>query len=1004
MAVMETIRLAIAMSAGAVCIIGLLYLLMHWRLVAAGIPTKPTHLFFSGICFSAVAYNTVSIGLYGATTLPAAYQWQRAQVLALSATLLLTMFFVSSLVTWRSRIVERFFSLYFPVLAALLFILPPGPLTWPLEPAPKVVRLGSSFVAVYPEVANGVIPLVNFLVELLLGAYIFTLVIRFSRKGNRHAAGPMLAGLSCCAVAALNDLAVTTGRYPFFYLIEFSLLPVVVGMTAALINRHTRTIGLTAEKEHALAAREYAIDHSISAFAMADLGGRLIYANQAFLTLWGFSSMGEAMGSTSAWAWADEGTEARILKELMDAGLWSGDLMGRRKDGALIAVQVNVNTVAGEDGKPFCMVAWFQDVSRRKHEEEELRRMALLLDMTPNSITVHEVDGSRFLYANQRTAEMHGWTREEFLALDLARVDTPMGYAKLAEIRRVIADRGEITFEGEHQRKDGSSFPVEVHARVTELGGRQVILSIATDITRRKAAETALRESELRLRHLADNLPHAMVYQITAPPGGGRRFTYVSRGVERLNEVTAEEVLADANVIYRQFLPDSLKEVRELEEEALRNESPLRVEVECLLPSGRRRWFEFASTSRRLADGMLVWDGVEVDITERKLAEAALRESEEQFRQLAENINRVFWILTPDWSKVIYISPAFESVWGRTTEELYRDPGIWYEPIILEDRPALDAEIARKVAGDFSDPNFSEYRIMRPDGSVAWIQARVFPVRDGEGRIVRVAGLAADVTGDVEARRNLQRAKEMIEQQYDELRQLDTIKDGLLRDVTHELQTPVAKQAMYLELLRRAVRDDDRGRFDPIMKVLESSVRRQQEVIRNMLDLSRLEAGGRRFDIGPVDLAGLVGRVAEEYRAFMEQVSVGLELDLDDAPSALGDGEMLVHVVSNLLNNAIKFRKPGRPGMVRIATRTVGDAALLRIADDGIGIDTGALPRVFDRFFQATASSEGSGVGLAICKVLVEGMGGSISLDSPGPGKGCVAEIRLPTVRRSRSS
>ncbi len=737
MADMETIRLAVAMTAGAVFIIGILYLLMHWRLVAVGIPTRPTHLIFCGLCFGAVAYDLASIGLYGSGSHLESFRWQRAQTIALSVTLLMAMYFVSSLVTWRRRLFERLFSTYYLAQTILLLALPPGLLTWGPEPEPKIARLAGSLVVVYPELVNGLIPAVNFLVGILLGVYIFSLVIRFGREGNRHATGPILAGLCCCAVAALNDLAVSNGWYGFFYLIEFSLLPVAVGMTAGLINRHTRTIGSLAENQ-------------------------------------------------------------------------------------------------------------------------------LMLDLAPSSITVHELDGTKFLYANQRTADMHGYTREEFLELGLSQVDSPASFARVSSAQREILERGEISFEAEHRRKDGSTFPVEVYARITNWGNRRVVLSIATDVT------------------------------------------------------------------------------------------------------------------------------------ERRNAEAAFRESEEQFRQLAENINAVFWIVTPDWRRVIYISPGFERVWGRPTADLYRNPSLWREAVHEEDGPALDVETARKMTGDFSTPDFPEYRVVRPDGSTAWILAKAFPVRDEEGVIVRIAGLAEDITEAREARQHLLAAKATIERQYEELRQLDTIKDGLLRDVTHELQTPVAKQAMYLELLRRATRDDNRERLEPIMKVLEGSVRRQQEVIRNLLDLSRLEAGGRRFDIIPVKVAGVVRQVAEDYRAFLEPATVELELRLDDRLSALADADMLVHVLSNLLNNAIKFRKPGRPGTVRIDTGRDVDDVVIRVADDGIGLDAATLTQVFDRFFQATASTEGSGVGLAICKVLVEGMGGSISLDSAGPGQGCVAEVRLP--------
>jgi PAS domain S-box-containing protein len=146
----------------------------------------------------------------------------------------------------------------------------------------------------------------------------------------------------------------------------------------------------------------------------------------------------------------------------------------------------------------------------------------------------------------------------------------------------------------------------------------------ALEAERRTVLAAALRESELRLHNLADNLSNALVYQATVDPDGSRRFTYLSRGVERLNELSAEEVMADASLIYRQFLPESAQLVRDREEEALKNLTTLHVEVRSLLPSGRLRWFEFTSTPRRLPDGLLVWDGVEVDITERKQVEEEL--------------------------------------------------------------------------------------------------------------------------------------------------------------------------------------------------------------------------------------------------------------------------------------------------------------------------------------------------------------------------------------------
>ncbi len=178
-----------------------------------------------------------------------------------------------------------------------------------------------------------------------------------------------------------------------------------------------------------------------------------------------------------------------------------------------------------------------------------------------------------------------------------------------------------------------------------------------------RQSEERLRESEHMLGHLIDNLPHAVVYQIMAEPDGGRRFTFISRAVERLNEVTVESVLADAGVIYRQFLPAYTDLVRQHEEQALKSLTPLKVEVQSRLPSGRLRWFEYTSTPRYQTDGLLVWDGVEIDITERKLAEEKLAKAFLAFPELIS-------IASMEDGKFIEVNESFLKRTGFSKEEV----------------------------------------------------------------------------------------------------------------------------------------------------------------------------------------------------------------------------------------------------------------------------------------------------------------------------------------------
>ena len=132
----------------------------------------------------------------------------------------------------------------------------------------------------------------------------------------------------------------------------------------------------------------------------------------------------------------------------------------------------------------------------------------------------------------------------------------------------------------------------------------------------------------------------------------------------------------------------------------------------------------------------------------RRQAELAesLAESEARFRQLAENIEAVFWINTPGWQRVLYISPAYERIWGRSAASLYAQGMDWFDAVLPEDRPALLEKLPNKTSGDWQTIEFPPYRIRRPDGGIRWIAARSYSIHDERGRIVRVAGIAEDIS------------------------------------------------------------------------------------------------------------------------------------------------------------------------------------------------------------------------------------------------------------------
>ena len=249
-------------------------------------------------------------------------------------------------------------------------------------------------------------------------------------------------------------------------------------------------------------------------------------------------------------------------------------------------------------------------------------------------------------------------------------------------------------------------------------------------------------DREQRLLSLADNLSNAVVYQLTAEPGGGRRFTYISRAVERLNEVSVDAVLADASVIYSQVLPEFAPLVKDLETEALKKLSPLKVEVICRLPSGRLRWFEFTSTPRYLENSLLVWDGVEVDITDRKNAEKTLKQNEMLLRMAGRTARFGGWSVS---------LPDRRLVWSDEVANIHETPP-GFSPTVEVAIDFYTPECRARITQVFENcvskgsPFDEELEIITATGRRVYVRTLGEAVRDHTGAIIQVQGAFQDIT------------------------------------------------------------------------------------------------------------------------------------------------------------------------------------------------------------------------------------------------------------------
>jgi signal transduction histidine kinase len=252
-----------------------------------------------------------------------------------------------------------------------------------------------------------------------------------------------------------------------------------------------------------------------------------------------------------------------------------------------------------------------------------------------------------------------------------------------------------------------------------------------------------------------------------------------------------------------------------------------------------------------------------------------------------------------------------------------------------------------------------------------------------------------DITERRDVEKSLRKVKEDLERHNEELKKLDKMKSAFIYAVSHELKTPVSKHSMQLEILKPLLKKYDLSKMErDSIRVMEESIRRQQGVVRNLLDLSRLESGKRPYRLEEVSLDEIFSHVRQEYEYALKSFGIDFEMDVP-AIRLWVDGEMLWHVLSNLINNAIKFRQKDVGAHISAHAASENGTVRISIRDNGVGLSAEEKERVFSRFYQASSSIEGTGVGLTICRMIVEDLGGTIRLESEGRDKGTTAILEF---------
>jgi PAS domain S-box-containing protein len=378
---------------------------------------------------------------------------------------------------------------------------------------------------------------------------------------------------------------------------------------------------------------------------------------------------------------------------------------------------------------------------------------------------------------------------------------------------------------------------------------------------------------------------------------------------------------------------------------------------------------------------------IERDITVRKSNELALLASENRFRQVVETIQEAFWIRDAEHGRVIYISPAYEKIWGFTCQSLYDSPTAWLEAVHPEDRERVQTEAAQQARGGYDET----YRIIRPDGSLRWIHDKAFPVRDETGVVTRIVGVAEDITANQELEAQLRQAQKM--------EAIGTLAGG----IAHDFNNILAAVNGYAELAKA----NSKGQpelLEDLEAVLEATCR-ATDLVRQIMAFSRRQ----NTQHGPVRLQTIVKEALRLLRATIPTTVEIKSVLKTNAPPILADATQIHQVVMNLCMNAWHAMK-NRPGQleIRVDQRVLDDEFVrvhpelkagphlqMSITDTGCGMNRETASRIFEPFFTTKGPNEGSGLGLAVVHGIVRSHHGAIIVRSE-PNVGTTFDLYFP--------
>jgi PAS domain S-box-containing protein len=644
-----------------------------------------------------------------------------------------------------------------------------------------------------------------------------------------------------------------------------------------------------------------------------------------------------------------------------------------------------------------------QTLQKEIAEREQIATTLLELTQLQNAIlnsanyTIISTDPDGTIKTFNRAAEqLLGYSLEEVVGkVTLAIIHEPLELAQIAEVLsqelgvkiepgiqvlfalpcREIADENEWTYI----RKDGSRFPVllSVTALFDSNGNINGFLGIGQDISDAVAAATQRKQAEKELRDLTNALQNAVEGIARLDIQG--RYVNVNRAYAHKCGYEPEEMLGMEWLMT--VHPDDVEMLILAYQEMLISG---KVEVEARGVRKNGSFFYKQLTMVKAWDAQGIFNGHHCfmkDITDRKLTETALQESEFKYKQIVELAEEGIWVIDSN-ALTTYVNHAMARMLGYSELEMFGRPLFDFMDEQQKQQALDNVERRKQGIGEQH-----EFKLKSKDGQDIWTDMSTSPVLDSQGNLLSCCALVYNITDRKEAEQQMLQLTEDLKRSNEELEQFAYV-------ASHDLQEPLRAVTSYTQLLAQRYQGNLDAKADKYINYIVDGATRMQQLINDLLAYSRLETRAQEFEIAGCN-AAVQQSLCNLQIAIAEKKAV---ITCESMPTVMADEFQLVQLFQNLIGNSIKFCGPDVP-RIQIAAIIQDDEWLFSVRDNGIGIDPEYADRIFIIFGRLHSRREysGTGIGLAICKRIVERHGGRIWVESQ-LGEGATFYFTIPIV------